>query len=119
MSRVRGAATVLPLSSISASTAIAINVEQVTLNTTYRLEQNYPNPFNPSTTINYELPITNYVELSIYNVLGQKVATLVDKKQAAGRYQVEWNAGAFASGVYYYRLSSEAFVETKKLILLK
>jgi hypothetical protein len=87
---------------------------------TYSLEQNYPNPFNPRTTINYKLPVTNYVELSIYNMLGQKVAILVDKKQAAGSHSVEWDAGGFASGVYYYQLHTDAgFVQTKKLVLLK
>ena len=66
----------------------------------FRLEQNYPNPFNPKTKINYEVKITNYVNLSIYNVIGQKVTTLVSEKQSAGSYQVEWNASKFASGVY-------------------
>jgi hypothetical protein len=86
----------------------------------FELGQNYPNPFNPTTKINYELPITNDVDLSIYNTLGQKVATLVEKKQPAGRYQVSWNASEFASGVYYYRLSTgSGFIQIKKLVLLK
>jgi len=85
----------------------------------YALKQNYPNPFNPMTTIYYELPMTTDVDLSIFNLLGQKVATLVNKKQAPGRYQVQWDAGGFASGVYYYRLSSGKFVETKKLVLVR
>jgi len=84
------------------------------------LRQNYPNPFNPRTIINYELPITNEVELSIFNLFGQRVATLVNEKQNAGNYQVEWNASDLASGVYYYRLSTSAgFVQAKKLVLLK
>jgi len=85
----------------------------------YALHQNYPNPFNPITKINYQLPITNYVELSIYNLLGQKVATLVSKKQNAGYHQVEWNASGFASGVYYYQLVASDYKEVKKMILLK
>jgi parallel beta-helix repeat protein len=85
----------------------------------FALKQNYPNPFNPLTTINYELPVTDYVELSVYNLLGQKVAILVSEKQAAGTYKVEWNAAGFASGVYYYRLETKGFSETKKLILMK
>jgi hypothetical protein len=86
----------------------------------YYLYQNYPNPFNPTTKINYELRITNYVDLSIYNLIGQKVATLVSGKQQAGFYQVEWDASGFASGVYYYRLSTDAgFVRTRKLVLLR
>jgi photosystem II stability/assembly factor-like uncharacterized protein len=90
---------------------------------TFRLEQNYPNPFNPKTIINYELPITNYIDLSVYNLIGQKVATLVSQKQPAGRYQVEWDASGYASGVYIYRLSAkgkaQSVVQAKKLILLR
>ena len=87
---------------------------------TFKLSQNHPNPFNPTTIINYQLPMTNDVELTIYNLLGQKVVTLVLEKQKAGYHQVEWNASGFASGVYYYRLSTEAgFVQTKKLVLLR
>jgi hypothetical protein len=84
------------------------------------LYPNYPNPFNPKTTINYELQITNYVDLSIYNIIGEKVFTLVDQKQRAGMYQVEWDARGFASGVYFYQLRTDAgFLQTKKLVLLK
>jgi len=87
---------------------------------TYILMQNYPNPFNPITTINYELPVTNYIELSIYNILGQKVATLVSAKQPAGTYKIEWDASGYASGVYLYRLTTDkGFVQARKLILLK
>ncbi len=94
---------------------------------TFQLEQNYPNPFNPRTIINYELParsaggpITNFVELSIYNVLGEKVATLVSQNQTAGKYQVEWDAGGLASGVYFYRLvTARGYESTKKLLLVK
>jgi CubicO group peptidase (beta-lactamase class C family) len=98
----------------------------------FGLKQNYPNPFNPITKINYELsagrrtssgPMTNDVDLSIYNLLGQKVATLVDRKQAAGSYQVQWDASGFASGIYIYRLKVQGqkqnAVFTKKLVLLK
>ena len=84
-----------------------------------KLHQNYPNPFNPKTTINYELPITNEIELSIYNLLGKKVATLVSEKQPAGRYQVEWDASQLASGVYFYRLDSGKFSDIKKMVLIK
>jgi hypothetical protein len=86
----------------------------------FYLSKNYPNPFNSTTIINYKLPMTNYIELNIYNVISQRVATLVSEKQNAGNYQVEWDASGFASGVYYYRLSTSAgFVQTKKLVLLK
>jgi hypothetical protein len=85
----------------------------------YRLADNYPNPFNPRTIINYELPITNKVDLSIYNNLGQKIVTLINKQQKAGYYQVEWDATNFASGVYYYRLQAGEFHDVKKMILIR
>jgi len=86
----------------------------------FALEQNYPNPFNPITTINYQLPMTNDVNLSIYNILGQKVTTLVNKSQRAGYHQVEWDASGYASGMYYYKLqTSGGFVQSLKLFLVK
>ena len=85
----------------------------------YTLSQNYPNPFNPKTIINYELRITNYVDLSIYNLLGQKVATLVNKKQTTGNCKVEWDASGFTSGIYFYRIEAGEFQDVKKMILLK
>jgi hypothetical protein len=85
----------------------------------YQLSQNYPNPFNPRTVIRWQLAGNSNVELSIYNLLGQKVATLVNKKQHAGTYQVEWDASAFASGVYYYKIEAGEFQDVKKMILLR
>jgi unsaturated rhamnogalacturonyl hydrolase len=86
----------------------------------FTLNQNYPNPFNPKTVITYQLPSVREVELSIYNILGQKVITLVSKKQVAGSYRVEWDATGFASGIYIYRLeTNEGFINTKKLIYFK
>jgi len=86
---------------------------------TFQLSQNYPNPFNPFTSIRYALPEADFVDLSIYNVLGQKVATLVHQTQTAGKYRVNWSAAGFASGVYYYRLTAGDLVRTKKMIVLK
>jgi flagellar hook assembly protein FlgD len=80
---------------------------------------NYPNPFNPNTVINYELPTTNIVELSIYNLLGQKVATLVSERKAAGDHQVEWDATGFSSGIYYYQIRAGEFQAVRKMILLR
>jgi len=86
----------------------------------FKLEQNYPNPFNPVTMINYQLPVTSVVDLSIYNILGQKVVTLVNKRQKPGYHQVEWDASGFASGVYYYKLhASSGFFQARKCILLR
>jgi hypothetical protein len=85
----------------------------------YRLYQNYPNPFNPSTMITYQLPVTSEVALNVYNLLGQNVATVISDKQPAGRYQVEWNASGYASGIYYYRLKANGYSEIKKLLILE
>jgi hypothetical protein len=88
--------------------------------TVYSLEQNYPNPFNPSTVIEFSLPenVSN-VKLSIYNVLGEKVAELVNTALDAGRYSYQWNAGNVATGMYIYELRTDKFVSVKKMILLK
>jgi predicted GH43/DUF377 family glycosyl hydrolase len=85
----------------------------------YILSKNYPNPFNPTTIINYELPTTNHVDLSIYNTLGQEVATIVSERQNAGTYQVQLDASDLASGVYYYQLVAGDYREVKKMILLR
>jgi len=88
--------------------------------TKFDLFQNYPNPFNPTTAIGYRLLAVSDVELGIYNMLGQKVATLVSGRQAAGYHQVEWDASGFASGIYYYQLRGGAsFIQTKKMVLLR
>jgi hypothetical protein len=85
----------------------------------FALYQNYPNPFNPKTIINYELPITNDVELTIYNLLGQKVVILVSGKQKAGHHHVEWDASGFPSGVYFYRIKAGSYTGIKKMLLVK
>jgi hypothetical protein len=85
----------------------------------FRLYQNYPNPFNPKTVINYELPVANDVELSVYNLLGEKVETLFAGQQHAGAHQVQWNAAGYASGIYYYYLKAGLYQESRKMILLK
>jgi len=85
----------------------------------FSLSQNYPNPFNPTTTIAYSLPSAQHVNLTVYNVLGQKVVTLVDEVQQSGPNQAEWNASDVSSGVYFYRLTTDQNVETRKMLLLK
>ncbi|HEY4612685.1 MAG TPA: T9SS type A sorting domain-containing protein, partial [Bacteroidota bacterium] len=85
----------------------------------FRLHQNYPNPFNPTTVISYQMPVTSYVELTIYNMLGQEVATIISGKLEAGTHRATWDATGFPSGVYFYRLSAGQYHETKKLILTK
>jgi hypothetical protein len=90
----------------------------------YQLYANYPNPFNPVTTIRYDLPDASQVKLEVYNVLGQRVVTLVDESQEAGHHQVDWNSAdsdgrPVSSGIYFYRLTADEYIETKKMMLLK
>jgi len=86
---------------------------------TFKLSQNYPNPFNPITEIRYVMPKDCNVKLSIYNIRGQKVATLVDRKQKAGYKTARWDAGSLSSGIYFCHLQAGDFVQTRKMILLK
>lgn len=96
------------------------DLKQETTPTKFVLYQNYPNPFNPTTMITYQVPTISDVDISIYNILGQKVVTLVSEKKQTGYHMVEWDASGFASGVYYYKLRcDQGFVQTKKLILLR
>jgi len=83
------------------------------------LSQNYPNPFNASTTIQYTLPMQSDVTIHIYNLLGRKVETLIDKKEQAGYHQVIWQADDLSSGVYFYKIQAGDYIETKKMVLIK
>lgn len=94
-------------------------VEMDELPDAFLLAQNYPNPFNPSTTIRYDLPEPAEVRLEVYNLLGERVATLVDARQEAGRHQVSFNAASLSSGVYLYRLHAGDFAQTRKLTLIR
>ena len=87
----------------------------------FLLEQNYPNPFNPTTMITYQLPASSDVKLEVFDVLGRKVATLVNARQSAGSYSVNFNSAQYnlASGVYFYKLSAGNFSQTRKMILTK
>jgi hypothetical protein len=99
----------------------------------FTLKQNYPNPFNPTTVISYSVPsstgrdlaaggqvsVNGHVKLCIFDMFGRKVATLVDEKESAGSYAVQWNASSLPSGIYFCRLQIGHFSESKKLILLK
>jgi len=85
----------------------------------YDLSQNYPNPFNPTTRIKYSVPVDGFVNIAVYNVLGEKIADLVNSIQKAGNYELTFNATKFASGVYLYRMESGNFVSIKKMMILK
>jgi len=83
------------------------------------LYQNYPNPFNPSTTIKFTIPKREYVNLTVYNLLGQKVKTLVSEEKNKGSYEVVFNALNLPSGIYFYRIQAGSSVRTKKMMLVK
>ena len=85
----------------------------------FELYQNYPNPFNPTTVIRYGIPKESIVKLVVYNILGEMVKTLVENKQKAGSYEVNFNASNLATGIYIYRIQAGQFVETKKMVLMK
>ena len=85
----------------------------------FMLSQNYPNPFNAFTLIRYELPMQSQVTIEIFDILGRRVTTLLDEQQLAGFHQAAWNATDHPSGVYFYRLRAENYINTKKMLLLK
>ena len=85
----------------------------------FSLQQNYPNPFNPSTNIKYDIPKQSLVNISIYNILGEKVVELLNEVKSAGSYEMTWNAHNLSNGVYVYTMRGSDFVDSKKLILLK
>jgi hypothetical protein len=95
------------------------DVKKMELPKAFALRQNYPNPFNPTTTIRFALPKTSNVQLEIYNILGQRVVTLVNEVREAGYYNELFNANNIASGVYFYRLQAEGYTNVKKLVVLK
>jgi len=85
----------------------------------YSLKQNYPNPFNPTTNIRYEIPKSEFVKLVIYDVLGREIETLVNEKLSAGTYIAAFNASKYSSGIYFYKMETESFSDTKKMLLIK
>lgn len=85
----------------------------------YSLSQNYPNPFNPVTLINFGVPESGYIKLTVFNALGKEVEVLVNKELKPGLYSADWDASAYPSGVYFYKLESGSFSETKKMVLIK
>jgi 2',3'-cyclic-nucleotide 2'-phosphodiesterase (5'-nucleotidase family)/PKD repeat protein len=99
--------------------SLVTSTEADGLPTKFALNQNYPNPFNPSTYINYDVPEASQVSIVVYNMLGQKMATLVNEVKSAGSYSLQFDASALSSGVYIYRLEAGSFVSTKKMTLVK
>jgi hypothetical protein len=104
---------------VRSPTDVNDGVEPSGLPTSFNLSQNFPNPFNPSTIIRFALPRPSHVELEVFNILGQKVVTLIDKHLPAGSHEIEFNAFDYPSGIYFYRLSHDQGVETRKMTLIK
>ncbi|MEX0721466.1 MAG: T9SS type A sorting domain-containing protein [Balneolaceae bacterium] len=96
-----------------------VSTENESIPDGFFLNQNYPNPFNPTTNINFELPKASEVRLEVYDMVGRKVASLVNERKAAGRYTVRFEAGNLSSGMYIYRIDAGNFVQTRKLMLIK
>jgi len=103
-----------PLTGIKDEEASALTIPKE-----YTLKQNYPNPFNPSTRIEFSLPVESHVSLEVFDILGRRVATLIDGNKIAGNYSVEFNASNLSTGVYIYRLNASGKTITKKMLLLK
>ena len=98
---------------------IDANERPPTIINEYKLSQNYPNPFNPQTTISFTIPKGQIVELAIYDVLGRRLMTLLNEYRQAGRHQVILNSSGLSSGIYFYQLKTNEFVQSKKLVILK
>jgi hypothetical protein len=96
-----------------------VSDENETFPTEYSLYQNYPNPFNPSTKIKYSVPQTSQVQIKVFDVLGNEIATIVKEEKPIGNYEVEFDARELSSGIYFYQLNAGNFVETKKMLLIK
>ena len=109
------------LPDVALFTAIITDVDELAENLPeeFRLQQNYPNPFNASTTIKYDIPMTSYVTLKVFDVLGREVTSLVNEVKQPGTYAVRWNASELGSGVYFYRLQAREYQQTKNLVLLR
>jgi polyhydroxybutyrate depolymerase len=85
----------------------------------FNLFQNYPNPFNPVTTIRFEVPNSSFINIKVYDVLGNEIATLVNEEKSIGNYEVQFDATKLTSGIYFYKLQAGSFIETKKMVLMK
>ena len=94
------------------------NIDQ-NIPTVFSLGQNYPNPFNPSTNIRFALPKSEQVRLVVYNLLGEKVETILNKRMMAGYYEINYQPDNLASGIYFYHIEAGEFKEVKKMILLR
>jgi photosystem II stability/assembly factor-like uncharacterized protein len=98
---------------------VITKIEKSTKISDYSLSQNYPNPFNPSTTIQYQIPKEQFVTLKVFDITGKKIETLINENQSPGNYEVKWSASKYSSGVYYYRIETRSYSDTKSMLLIK
>jgi len=101
------------------SIVTGVNEDAENLPREFGLSQNYPNPFNPRTAISYQLPAVSKIKVVIYDFLGRVIAVVVNETKQPGIHQATWDASGFSSGIYFYRLTAENFVETRKMILIR
>lgn len=97
---------------------VGVNDDEIVVDK-FELKQNYPNPFNPSTIINYTVQSASFINLKVYDILGNEIAVLVNEEKPTGNYQVTFDASQLTGGVYFYQLTTNSFVDTKKMILMK
>ena len=112
-------AQAVDLTLLSGETSTDINENYGNQPDTFSLSQNYPNPFNPTTVFNFQLPVDSWVTLGVYDGLGRVVAMLVNREIPTGSHSVQWDATGVPSGVYFYRLKTNVFAETRKLVFMK
>ena len=101
------------------SEVISIQNISTEIPASFSLSQNYPNPFNPTTSIKFDITKSSLVKISVFDITGKEIEVLVNEKLDAGTYQTEWNGMSYSSGVYFCRLITDGFVETKRMMLLK
>jgi hypothetical protein len=104
---------------LGAVVSVDENVQEFYLPDKFTLYQNYPNPFNPSTIIKYEIASESKVKLQVFDILGNEIKILVNENQKAGSYSVDFHAGNLASGIYFYRLTTENYTDAKPMVLIK
>jgi hypothetical protein len=85
----------------------------------YKLYNNYPNPFNPTTKIKFDIPKNNYTKVAIFDMLGREIKTLVNENLLTRKYEIEWNASNYSSGIYFYKMTTNSFASIKKMVLIK
>jgi hypothetical protein len=98
---------------------VNVNLISSVITEEFNLYQNYPNPFNPVTVIGYQLRVSSYVKLKVFDIEGKEIIELISQRQYAGEHKIKFDGSSFPSGVYFYKLETEKFSEVKKMILIR